>query len=638
MKLLPIDNYKAWKIDENDYPRNGTLKNKIKFFLGYAILAPSTHNTQPWKFKIENNSVDIFPDWNYKLPYADQNNRDLFISLGCCITNILSAASYFNFGYKIIINSSSQENAFIRINFLENEKVDYSLASLFPFITKRYSNKLKYLVKPIEQNIIKQLEKLNKNENISIILSVDKSVNHNVAVLHERAISNFSNNKLFRRELSSWLRQNNTNLEDGMPGFVVGSKPIQTIVGRLLIEYIPFIFKFLGRKDKLLIENSPVIGIIACKDDSIVSWINVGTAFEKFALKTISFGISLTIMDAIVQDRGFLGNLAQLFFLKNMKPKILFRIGYSDTKKYHTPRRNLEKVLIEEGTEERLAKTLKIPYKIGQVKIDKFFINYLKAGAGKPLLLIHGGNIGWGQWYPNISEFAKHFEVYAVDLLGGGRSSRIDLSTMDLEKDLVNAVYEFIKKIGTKELYVVGSSIGGWISLKLALKKDLKVNKIVLSDCIGFTDYMDFPQRILGINLFAQFLAKTALKPVKDNKNIEMFLRDVFYNKNLFIKQEFIDYFYETMATSHNLLFMSRLSSFRGMRKEFILKDVLPDIRSNTLIIWGEKDKLMPIDKNYNNFKLIPNVKINIIKDAGHIPSIEKSNQFNQLALNFLSD
>lgn len=130
-------------------------------------------------------------------------------------------------------------------------------------------------------------------------------------------------------------------------------------------------------------------------------------------------------------------------------------------------------------------------------------------------------------------------------------------------------------------------------------------------------------------------MSQTLLKPNRSNKNIERFIRSVFYNPKLPLLNEFIDYFYKTMETSHNLLFISRLSSSYG-RKKLSLLNSLVKIKNNTLIIWGEKDKLMPLSKVEQNFKLIPKVEVRIIKDAGHIPSIEKSEEFNKIIVDFL--
>lgn len=289
------------------------------------------------------------------------------------------------------------------------------------------------------------------------------------------------------------------------------------------------------------------------------------------------------------------------------------------------------------STEQKLLKKLGVEANVKQVLVNGFSINYLEAGSGDPLVLLHGGNIGWGQWYPNIKEFARNHKVYALDLPGAGRSQKIPFHKLNLENDLVTTVSKFIDHLSLTKFDLIGSSIGGWISLRLALKDQTKIKKLVVTDCIGFMDFMRFSDRIISIKPLAKLLTKTVLRPNKNNLNIEKFLRDVFLDKNTYISPEFIEYFYETMETSHNLLFISRLSSLKGVRKEFLLFNDLHKISTPTLIIWGEKDKLMPLEKNEPNFKRLPNVQVKIIKDAGHIPSIEKAGIFNQTVMEFLS-
>lgn len=287
-------------------------------------------------------------------------------------------------------------------------------------------------------------------------------------------------------------------------------------------------------------------------------------------------------------------------------------------------------------TEENLIKSLDTEVKKETIKLGSFNINYVVSGKGQSVLLLHGGNIGWGQWYPNISELSKHFKVYALDLPGAGRSTIIDFSKLDLETDFVNVVEKFVSTLGLRNLNIVGSSIGGWIAAKLAIRKNPSINKLVLVDSIGFTNYIRLADRVIGIYPLAKLLTKTILKPDRENKKIEQFMRSVFHNESTEIKPEFIDYFYETMSNSHNLLLISSLSSFWGLRKEFQLKELLPKITNQTLILWGEKDKLMPPDKCSTGFKLIPNAKVQIINKGGHIPSIEKSAEFNKYLISFL--
>src|SRR3989344_1127805 len=111
------------------------------------------------------------------------------------------------------------------------------------------------------------------------------------------------------------------------------------------------------------------------------------------------------------------------------------------------------------STEEALAQTLGIPYTIAQDTIGPYSINYFKAGQGRPLLLIHGANIGWGQWYRNIPELAKRSEVWALDLPGAGRSSRVDYSKLDPQKDLVEVVEKFVRVHNLRDFHIIGASI-----------------------------------------------------------------------------------------------------------------------------------------------------------------------------------
>ena len=72
------------------------------------------------------------------------------------------------------------------------------------------------------------------------------------------------------------------------------------------------------------------------------------------------------------------------------------------------------------NTEQALLQTIGVQAQVKRIQVGRFHINYLTAGTGPPVMLIHGGNIGWGQWYPNIKTLAEHFSLYGIDLPGSG--------------------------------------------------------------------------------------------------------------------------------------------------------------------------------------------------------------------------
>jgi len=285
-------------------------------------------------------------------------------------------------------------------------------------------------------------------------------------------------------------------------------------------------------------------------------------------------------------------------------------------------------------SEQALANTIDADIEIKQVQIGKYLINYAKAGSGPPLLLIHGANIGWGMWYKNIGPLSKHFTVYAVDLPGAGRSTKLDYQFMVAEKDLYEPVEQFIEKLGLGKCNVIGASIGGWVALRLATNFPSKITKMVLVNSVGFANYMGISDRIIGYYPFAKLICRTVLKQKKDNKNIEKFIRGVFFDKEFNFGAQFMEYFYETMMESHNLLFISRLSR---ISRSLVMKDELRKIVTPTMVVWGIEDKVMPLKKNRENFGLIDNLVVEYLDSSGHFPSMEKSEDFNNKVLSFFS-
>ena len=201
---------------------------------------------------------------------------------------------------------------------------------------------------------------------------------------------------------------------------------------------------------------------------------------------------------------------------------------------------------------------------------------------------------------------------------------------------MVTPARQVIDKLNLDNISLVGSSAGGWVALRLALTMPERIDKLVLANSLGFTDYLSVSDRIIGIYPFAKLLSKTVFRPTQKNKNIEKLLRSVFADPTTPLRKEFIDYFYETMETSHNLLFISKMSGFLKVKKEFKIAKHLPKIRNQTLVIWGKRCKFMPLEKARRNIALLPNAKLKVFPNIGHIPSLEKSAKFNEEVIQFL--
>ena len=95
--MQPKGSLQAYDIKDSDFPANGTTEDKLGFLINYAVLAPSIHNSQPWKFNVSKDEIRLYADEARWLQVADADKREYFISLGCALENLIIAAEHFGY-------------------------------------------------------------------------------------------------------------------------------------------------------------------------------------------------------------------------------------------------------------------------------------------------------------------------------------------------------------------------------------------------------------------------------------------------------------------------------------------------------------------------------------------------------------
>lgn len=329
------DNYNAWNIKETDFPKKESIEKKIEFIIGYGILAPSTHNTQPWVFKIRDKKLEIHPDWNYRLKESDPSDSSLFFSLGCCTTNIELASKYFDLSTSVKLEETPRKGCHITLSFEEKNKTEGHV-DLFQLIPYRFSNKMPYLEQAISPEALKKLLGYNSKD-VGVDIIANKETLKSLAVLHSYATVKAFTNRNFRKELTNWLRTNFSASYDGMPGFTMGASAFASILSKSIIGILPS--KLVGEKEKSLVLSSSAVGVLTTTSNTPQDWVNAGRVYEYIALEAIKNKLYMTPIAAISKDTDSVSKLKDIHQLKNKFVQLLFRIGYSNAKEYHTPRR-----------------------------------------------------------------------------------------------------------------------------------------------------------------------------------------------------------------------------------------------------------------------------------------------------------
>lgn len=323
---------------------NGQNSDFLKM-VEYGIKAPSGHNTQPWKFKVNDSSIEVYPDFEKELPVADGNHRELFISLGCAVENICIAANEFGYRYELKIENRNGL-VFIKLNL---EKSGVIPDPLFLQIDKRQTNRSVFKSKIITIDTIAQLENIEINRSVSVYFY--KNGDENYATLAEFAYRGneilFGNNS-FKKELLDWTRFNKKNIQqhkDGLAYNVLGSPSLPKWLGR------PIVGSFLkpkaqNKSERKKIEAASHLVLFTIKENTAECWISVGRALERFFLKCTELGIAVAFSNQPCQVNSLAHEVQEKMPIDKDFPMLLLRIGYAEAMPY-APRKMLEELIID---------------------------------------------------------------------------------------------------------------------------------------------------------------------------------------------------------------------------------------------------------------------------------------------------
>jgi len=178
----------------------GNAKHDYRELVRYATLAASSHNTQPWTFRLEPGRITVLPDFSRRCPAVDPDDHHLYASLGCATENLLLAA-----------RAAGLEG---RVSYVEAEsgvKVDLTESAafrspLFEAIPRRQCNRGEYDGSALSAEEVRLLEEAGRGDGVSLLLLADPKQKEDVAGYVARGNSAQFVDRAWSSELKSWIR------------------------------------------------------------------------------------------------------------------------------------------------------------------------------------------------------------------------------------------------------------------------------------------------------------------------------------------------------------------------------------------------------------------------------------------------
>jgi pimeloyl-ACP methyl ester carboxylesterase len=268
------------------------------------------------------------------------------------------------------------------------------------------------------------------------------------------------------------------------------------------------------------------------------------------------------------------------------------------------------------------------------VRIHDRWVNVIELGDGPPVVFVHGLAGSWQNWLEQLPAFADHHRVIALDLPGFGRSEmpaqRISISgyarTLDALCDALDV----------EAAAFVGNSMGGFVGAELAIAFPERVERLTLVSAAGLTvEHMRSERGLAALRRAENALA--------------FYMGWIASHSDTVARRARLRRAVLALVAAHPDRLPAPLAAeqIRGSGKpgfvdavdaltSYPIRHRIPEIACPTLIVWGDRDRVVPVRDAHEFERLIPNSRRVVLEDTGHVAMLERPARFNALLEEFL--
>lgn len=237
------------------------------------------------------------------------------------------------------------------------------------------------------------------------------------------------------------------------------------------------------------------------------------------------------------------------------------------------------------------------------VRVGPHTIHYLVKGDGPPLVLVHGVAMRAEDWAPLYRTLARTHRVYALDLLGYGRSDKpkdADYS-VGMQSEVVRG---FMDALQLRQADVIGASMGGWVALKLAAEYPQRVRRLVLISSGGFKFETTLHERSFSARNLDELRASLALQTDRAGLLPDFVLRDF-------------------LRLSKQKAWVVRAAMRSMLQGRELLDGNVQRVTMPVLLVWGTADRIVPFRVAAAMQKEMPQAQLVALRGCGHLAMIE---------------
>ena len=303
----------------------------FEFLVAQAVKAPSGHNTQPWRFRQNESAVEVYPDFDRRLPVVDPDDRELFVSLGCATENLCLAAQ--NIGYESSV--AVGDTGVIAVALTEG--ADVKSNPLFEQIDLRQTNRSIYTGEEIALDALRKLQSVCSEKGISIHYYARQTKQFNdIEQYVLQGNTRQMQNESFKAELKSWMRFNKKHQDqtlDGLSYAVFGAPNVPRWMAEPIMS-MAINAKTQNKADREKIDSASHLVLFTTRENSRREWVDLGRTLQRFLLTATELGISHAYLNQPNEEAEIVAEMAKTLDLDGEYPTVLLRVGYGEQQAY----------------------------------------------------------------------------------------------------------------------------------------------------------------------------------------------------------------------------------------------------------------------------------------------------------------
>lgn len=291
----------------------------------YATLAPNSHNTQPWKFECQAQSILIRPDPARRCPAVDPDDHHVWVSLGCAVENLVHAAQTFGRHAEVSVMDGAIQVALSLVTPTRSE--------LFAAIPERQTTRSEYDGSVLDASVLRQLDRAAAFPGVRIALLTDRSRLQSLVEYITQANSAQIADPAFVAELKTWIRFNEAEALATGDGLFAGATGNPALPRWLASRLFGMVFRAGTENEKIVKQMRSSAGavVFAGAGEHPKHWVDVGRAYQRFALQSTLLGIRNAFLNQPIEVPAIRDQFANWLNLDGARPDLVVRFGRGPT-------------------------------------------------------------------------------------------------------------------------------------------------------------------------------------------------------------------------------------------------------------------------------------------------------------------